>query len=144
MKKCTNCGGPLDDNGKCKICGVANFRVDLSEDGCQVLTKVPDEVAFMQTKGLAYMQVKGLNDYYLRKAEILHALNNDIDEHCTDCKEYDQENHRCPRWNRVIRTTMNDEINAELDAIIDELNHNPSFTINDIIKMVYEHKRGEW
>ena len=36
------------------------------------------------------------------------------DEWCTDCKEYDNERHCCPRWNRVIRETM-DEIrkNAE-------------------------------
>ena len=27
-------------------------------------------------------------------------------EWCTDCKEYDQENHRCPRWNNVIRSTI--------------------------------------
>lgn len=30
------------------------------------------------------------------------------DEWCTDCKEYDQEKHCCPRWNRVIRTTLQD------------------------------------
>ena len=30
------------------------------------------------------------------------------DEWCTDCKEYDQERHCCPRWNRVIRTTLED------------------------------------
>lgn len=34
------------------------------------------------------------------------------DEWCTDCKEYDQERHCCPRWNRVIRQTMQD-IKAE-------------------------------
>lgn len=28
------------------------------------------------------------------------------DEWCTDCKEYDTENHRCPRWNKVIRRTL--------------------------------------
>lgn len=30
------------------------------------------------------------------------------DEWCTDCKEYDQERHCCPRWNRVIRETLKD------------------------------------
>lgn len=30
------------------------------------------------------------------------------DEWCTDCKEYDQEQHCCPRWNRVIRQTLKD------------------------------------
>ena len=28
------------------------------------------------------------------------------DEWCHDCKEYDQERHCCPRWNRVIRKTL--------------------------------------
>ena len=28
------------------------------------------------------------------------------DEWCTDCKEYDTENHRCPRWNKMIRKTI--------------------------------------
>lgn len=30
------------------------------------------------------------------------------DEWCADCKEYDQERHCCPRWNRVIRETLKD------------------------------------
>lgn len=34
-----------------------------------------------------------------------------LDEWCTDCKEYDKEKHHCPRWNKVIRTTL-DEFNA--------------------------------
>jgi hypothetical protein len=31
-----------------------------------------------------------------------------LDEWCTDCKEYDHERHCCPRWNRVIRQTLKD------------------------------------
>lgn len=30
------------------------------------------------------------------------------DEWCETCKEYDQERHSCPRWNRVIRQTVDD------------------------------------
>ncbi len=30
------------------------------------------------------------------------------DEWCTDCKEYDQDRHSCPRWNKVIRKTLED------------------------------------
>ena len=30
------------------------------------------------------------------------------DEWCDDCKEYDKERHSCPRWNRVIRQTVDD------------------------------------
>lgn len=29
-------------------------------------------------------------------------------EWCTDCKEYDQQKHSCPRWNRVIKQTVED------------------------------------
>lgn len=32
------------------------------------------------------------------------------DEWCTDCKEYDHEKHYCPRFNRVIRTTLNEAV----------------------------------
>ena len=31
-----------------------------------------------------------------------------FDEWCDDCKEYDKERHCCPRWNRVIRETVDD------------------------------------
>lgn len=34
-----------------------------------------------------------------------------MNEWCTDCKEYDQEHHCCPRFNRVIRETV-DEVKA--------------------------------
>ena len=30
------------------------------------------------------------------------------DEWCTDCKEYDHERHCCPRWNKVIKQTVED------------------------------------
>ncbi len=30
----------------------------------------------------------------------------DAYEWCRDCKEYDIEHHNCPRWNRVIRKTL--------------------------------------
>ena len=32
----------------------------------------------------------------------------DLDEWCSDCKEYDSDRHCCPRWNRVIRETLKD------------------------------------
>ena len=34
-----------------------------------------------------------------------------MDEWCTDCKEYDHERHCCPRFNRVIRETV-DEVKS--------------------------------
>ena len=32
----------------------------------------------------------------------------DTNAWCEDCKEYDKENHKCPRFNRVIRTALED------------------------------------
>lgn len=32
----------------------------------------------------------------------------DLNEWCTDCKEYDKEKHCCPRFNRVIREALKD------------------------------------
>ena len=42
-------------------------------------------------------------------------------EWCTDCKEYDHEKHCCPRWTKVIRETMDDNINAVLEDIREEV-----------------------
>lgn len=35
-----------------------------------------------------------------------------FDEWCTDCKEYDHERHCCPRFNAVIKTTI-EEMEAD-------------------------------
>lgn len=32
-----------------------------------------------------------------------------FDEWCTDCKEYDKEEHCCPKFNRVIRRTIEEQ-----------------------------------
>ena len=39
-----------------------------------------------------------------------------FDEWCEDCKEYDQEKNCCPRFNRVIRTAM-EEAKGECNGI---------------------------
>lgn len=41
----------------------------------------------------------------------------DVDEWCHDCKEYDTEKHCCPRFNRVIRTTLNERRGKNISAI---------------------------
>lgn len=38
-------------------------------------------------------------------------------EWCTGCKEYDHEKHCCPRWTKVIRNTLHENINTILDEI---------------------------
>lgn len=44
-----------------------------------------------------------------------------INEWCTGCKEYDTEKHCCPRFNNVIRHTLNECINERLDKIAKEI-----------------------
>lgn len=44
-----------------------------------------------------------------------------MNEWCTGCKEYNTEKHCCPRFNQVIRRTMNERINDVLDEIKTEI-----------------------
>jgi hypothetical protein len=37
---------------------------------------------------------------------------------CTDCKEYDQENHCCHRWSKVIRDTVEE---MKQESVIDKI-----------------------
>lgn len=37
-----------------------------------------------------------------------------MDEWCTDCQEYDQGKHCCPRFNRVIRETLREVQSSDL------------------------------
>ena len=41
----------------------------------------------------------------------------DLDEWCTDCKEYDIANHCCPRFNKVIREALKEGLAESTDAI---------------------------
>lgn len=55
----------------------------------------------------------GLHDKWEDDVEALMKLPSaqpemNMDELCTDCKEYDHKRHCCPRWNRVIRQTLKD------------------------------------
>ncbi len=45
---------------------------------------------------------------FIEHLEQMPSAEPELDEWCTDCKEYDQERHCCPRWNRVIRQTLKD------------------------------------
>lgn len=56
-----------------------------------------------------YFDLIGLNpDICIDGILSLPTEEPELDEWCTDCKEYDQERHSCPRWNRVIRQTIED------------------------------------
>ena len=61
--------------------------------------------------GLTQLYINNLPTMVYREDAInaiseLPSANPGIDEWCTDCAEYDKEHHRCPRWNRVIRETV--------------------------------------
>lgn len=47
----------------------------------------------------------------------LPSVHPELDEWCTDCKEYDHEKHCCPRYNRVIREALG-EIQSERKSVI--------------------------
>lgn len=48
---------------------------------------------------------------------ILKNAQPDLDEWCTDCAEYDKQKNSCPRFNRVIRQTLDDVFDhAETEA----------------------------
>ena len=43
-----------------------------------------------------------------------------FDEWCTDCKEYDYDKHCCPRWNKVIRKTIEEmQLSGKIAKVID-------------------------
>lgn len=44
MKQCPNCNGPLDDKGKCIVCGTST-KLDLSDEDGVVLNKIPEELS---------------------------------------------------------------------------------------------------
>lgn len=52
--------------------------------------------------------------YYRKTVELLKTRKTDDEtfEWCHDCKEYDQKNHCCHRWSKVIRDTV-DELEKE-------------------------------
>ncbi len=54
--------------------------------------------------GVLYVPLRDFTD----GLKALSPARPDLDEWCTDCSEYDQERHCCPRWNRVIRQTLKD------------------------------------
>ena len=45
-------------------------------------------------------------DNFIRVLDDIPSAKPDMDEWCTECKEYDKEKHCCPRWNKVIRKTV--------------------------------------
>ena len=55
--------------------------------------------------------------------KVLPPAQPETDSFCTDCKEYDSERHFCPRFDRVIKTTV-EEMKAEPQWIPVDLRNN--------------------
>ena len=57
--------------------------------------------------------------HVLAALEGVPSAHPELDEWCDTCKEYDQERHCCPRWNRVIKTTL-EEVKPIISCTLDE------------------------
>lgn len=76
----------------------------------KIIIDIPDKIYYViyqlmdMTKNIRNTEsMEGLIYDSIYKGKILHNK----DEHCTDCKEYDHNKHCCPRFNKIIRTTLN-------------------------------------
>lgn len=63
----------------------------------------------------SYMADNDIEDSDWHAAGIVYEINrlptaepHNFDEWCDDCKEYDHERKRCPKWNSVIKATLED------------------------------------
>ena len=62
---------------------------------------------------------QGLNNqwhYDVNAIKALPSAQPEPDEGCHDCKEYDQDNHCCHRWTKVIRRTV-EELNEAVPML---------------------------
>lgn len=59
-------------------------------------------------------------------------------EWCTDCKEYDQEKHCCPRFNKVIRTTLQEGIDSVVENILEIIDNATCITPSDDYRQGFE------
>ena len=55
---------------------------------------------------IAEIKIDGEELQRLVDEAVERMRNEDTDEWCTDCSEYDSERHCCPRFNRVIREAV--------------------------------------
>ena len=77
-------------------------------------------------------------DNFIRVLDDIPSAKPDMDEWCTECKEYDKEKHCCPRWNKVIRKTV--EEMQMMGKIAKVIEHDASITDAD----GYKYLRSEY
>lgn len=69
----------------------------------------------VQEHGLSEMWSGGVSAVIDTIIAVPSAQPQRTDEWCTDCAEYDHEKHCCPRWNSVIRNTVEELYNLKGD-----------------------------
>ena len=90
--------------------------IDVLGVGKEVLSRVLDDTDVVWREREKYLWGLGLIEAYINDMKELPSAQPpyNLDEWCHDCKEYDQERHCCPRWNRVIRKTVDElELNRQ-------------------------------
>ena len=62
-----------------------------------------------------------------------------LDEWCDSCKEYDKEKHSCPRWNKVIKNTVDELKSAQPEQCDDAVkSHSEKDILNMCISLLDE------
>ena len=92
--------------------------IDALNVGAELLRRVLDDADIVGAERAKYEWGLGLIESYISDMkEIPSAQPEHTNSWCIDCKEYDTENKCCPRYNRVIKQTL-DEIysHAETEA----------------------------
>lgn len=90
--------------------------IDVLSLGKEILSRVLDDMDVVGADREKYSWGLGLIESYINDIKELPPAQPpyNLDEWCHDCKEYDQERHCCPRWNRVIRKTVDElELNRQ-------------------------------
>ena len=82
--------------------------IDALDVGAELVRRVLDDADIAGAEREKFKWELELIESYISDMKALPSAQPDTDEWCHDCKEYDQERHCCPRWNRVIRDTLKD------------------------------------
>lgn len=72
-------------------------------DADALVKQLKEDAENMQ--GLAFQMA---TSHLIGTVENQPTIDPGVDEWCPDCKEYDSKRHMCPRFNRVIRDTLNE------------------------------------
>lgn len=138
----------------CRACTTGNYIDYVEELPTIPQTDKTQEIIGTTSKILAEVfnkVVKMSNDELI---ELAKAIDNkpQTEEYCDTCKEYDKDKHYCPRFSRVIKDTLDDnvdsvleDIKAEIDAMYDSNNYTDEFEhgIMAVKELINKHISGK-